>query len=438
MIRSRGIASLVVLSGVLLCGASWAAETADAQPYSGDFLSRSTLTGDWFGVRNDLAAKGITFDASVTQVEQGVVDGGTNSSWEYGGRGDLVAHLDTGKLGLWPGGFLTAELEGNWSDAVNARTGAIMPVNNNDILPLPNYDNAALDALNFTQFLSHYVGVTLGKYATITANSGDMNEFAHGKGDTQFMNLAFNFNPVLAPTVPYSTLGAGVIGLPTKDPNQAVVSFLVLQANGTASTSGFEKLYADKLSFAGEGRVRTGFFDLTGHQLLGASYSNRQYTQLDQRLGSVLRDRGLAKKDGSWNVYYNFDQFLYEPKKGSGRGAGVFARFGASDGNPNPMEFFYSAGLGGKGIIPSRERDQCGIGYYYIDVVSPTFQGPRNSRSFLQSEWGFEAYYNVAVTPWILLTPDLQLVGGAQRQKLTTGEHVGDAVVLGLRGQLIF
>ena len=52
-----------------------------------------------------------------------------------------------------------------------------------------------------------------------------MNEFAHGKGDTQFMNTAFNVNPILLTTVPYSTLGTGMIVLPTKDPEQAIVSF---------------------------------------------------------------------------------------------------------------------------------------------------------------------------------------------------------------------
>ena len=99
-----------------------------------------------------------------------------------------------------------------------------MPVNNNQIYPMPASDNLNVSAFNFTQFLSPYFGVTLGKYATITSTSGDMNEFAHGKGDTQFMNLAFNFNPVIALTVPYSTLGAGAIILPTKDPNEAIVS----------------------------------------------------------------------------------------------------------------------------------------------------------------------------------------------------------------------
>ena len=90
---------------------------------------------------------------------------------------------------------------------------------------MPAGDNFNLPALNFTQFLSPYFGLTIGKFATVTSTSGDMNEFAHGKGDSQFMNMALNFNPVMLTTVPYSTLGTGVIVLPTKDPKQAMVSF---------------------------------------------------------------------------------------------------------------------------------------------------------------------------------------------------------------------
>jgi carbohydrate-selective porin OprB len=109
------------------------AKSSSQGPYSGDFWHRSTLTGDWFGVRNDLAAKGITFDMSLTQVGQGVVGGGKDEAWKYGGRGDLTFNLDTQKLGLWPGGFLTVEVEGNFDSAVNTKTGALMPVSSNQI-----------------------------------------------------------------------------------------------------------------------------------------------------------------------------------------------------------------------------------------------------------------------------------------------------------------
>jgi porin len=432
--RRMGIVALVctlAAAGGMLRPAR-AADGAAAQPYAGDVLTRSTLTGDWGGVRDDWAEKGVTFDATLTQIEQGVVAGGKNGSWEYGGRGDLTGNLDTGKLGLWPGGFVTVELEGNWSDSVNGKTGALMPVNTNQLFPLPTGDNVALPQLSVAQFLSHYLGVTAGKFQTIS--TGDVNEFAHGKGDTQFFNVAFNINPVVL-MVPYSTLGAGVIALPTADPKQAVLNFLVLSATGKASTDGFDDL--NGAVFAAGGRVRTDFFNLTGHQLVGAVYSNKAYTSLDQRLNFVIENRALAKRDDTWAVYYNFDQFLYETDKAAGRGVGLFGRFGASKGNPIPVQYFYSAGIGGKGLIPSRELDQFGIGYYYSSVNNPTLQLPFSTKSFLRDEWGFEAYYNAAVTPWLLLTPDVQVIGPAQKQQRGTRQSVGNDVVVGFRLQVV-
>jgi porin len=443
MMRRLEIAGLVVSFGMVLHAPVRAAETPPAPNYSGDVFSRSTLTGDWGGRRNEWAAKGVTFDSSVTQIGQGVVDGGKNGAWEYGGRGDLTVTVDTGKLGLWPGGFFTAELEGNWSNSVNGKTGALAPVNSNQLFPLPGGENVALPNLSVAQFLSHYAGVTLGKFQTIT--NGDMNEFAHGKGDTQFFNLAFNINPTVL-AVPYSTLGAGLIVLPTADPNEAVVTAFILSASGKATTDGFSDTTGP--IFAAEGRVRTGFCDRTGHQLVGGLYSNRQYTSLDQRLGFVIENQELAQHDGTWAVYYNFDQFLYETAQGSDKGIGLFGRFGASEGDPIPMEYFYSAGIGAKGLLSARPYDQFGIGYYYTSINNPTFQRPRVTTSRLRDEWGFEAYYNLALTPWLLVTPDIQVIGPAQKQQISIGqgqfgvprinrEPISNAAVLGFRLQVV-
>ena len=209
MKTSRIIATFIFLLGIALSREVRAGDAPPANPYSGDLWTRSTLTGDWGGFRNEWAAKGVTIDMNITQIGQGVVNGGKSGAWQYGGRGDLVINLDSQKLGLWPGGFFNFEMEGNWASSVNQNSGALMPVNVSQTVPLPPGDIFGVPAWNFTQFLSPYFGLTLGKFATITNTSGDMNEFAHGKGDTQFMNMAFNFNPLTAFTVPYSTLGTG-------------------------------------------------------------------------------------------------------------------------------------------------------------------------------------------------------------------------------------
>ena len=454
---TKKLIPLALTLGVLVSATLHAADAPPANPYSGDFWSRSTLSADWWGVRNQLAEKGVTVDMSLTQAAQGIVHGGKDTGWQYGGgRGDIILNLDTQKLGLWPGGFLNVEAEGNFIPedrllkSINGRTGALMSVYSSQLFPMPSGDNFNLPALNFAQFLSPYFGLTIGKYATVTSNSGDMNDFAHGKGDTKFMNTALNVNPILLTTVPYSTLGTGLIVLPTKDPKEAIASFMVLSSTGKASTSGFDDLDGNNLTFIGEGRLTTNFFGLTGHQLFGAAFSNRKFSSIDQNARFIFENGAFEEKKGSWNIHYNFDQYLYEPKKGSGEGIGIFGRFGASDGNPNFMNFFYSFGIGGKGVIPTRERDRYGFGFYYIDVNNPEIQGLFRGIKLLRDEYGFEAFYNIAITPWLMLTPDIQVVRGAQKQQITIRrdllgvpfiadrKSIGTATILGVRLQMVF
>jgi len=435
-------AIIILLTGIFLNAQAFAEEAMPASNYSGDFLTRSTLTGDWGGARNDLAKKGVTLDLNLTQVGQGNISGGKDVGWEYGGRGDLTINFDTQKMGLWPGGFITVEVEGNFGNSVNPQTGALMPVNTNQIFPTPGSDQLNIPNVSIMQFLSHYIAVVVGKIATITAHTGDMNEFAHGKGDTQFFNLAFNANPTVLVTVPYSTLAAGVIILPTKNPAEAIITINALDANGVANRSGFDTVFKGNTTYSIEGRVRTDFFGMTGHQLMGATYSARNFSSLDQSMRFIIENRTIEQKDNSWSFHYNFDQYLYEPKKG--QGIGIFGRFGASDGNPNPVHYFYSIGVGGKGVISGRPLDQFGIGYYYMDVNSPKFTGPLATRELLlQSGQGFEAYYNFAITPWMKLTPDIQFVRSAQKDKLVSTvppvkQSIDAATVVGLRLQLVF
>ena len=439
---------VVIMMFLILFGLSFTAqsnaEVADSpKPYSGDFWSRSTLTGDWGGIRNDWAAKGITFDIDLTQTAQSVVLGGKDIGWEYGGRGDITFNLDTQKLGLWPGGFFTVEVEGNYGKSVNPDTGAIMAVNTNQLFPTTGDTQVNIPEVSFTQFLSHYFGVAIGKFDT---TSGDANEFAHGKGDKQFMNLALNFNPAVLLTVPYSALGAAIIILPTKDPNEAIINLMYLDSNGKADDAGFDTVLEGNNTYAIEGRVRTNFFGMTGHQVVGATYSSKNFTSLDQSLRLIVESRAIQQEDNSWSIHYNFDQYIYEPKKG--QGIGIFGRFGASDGDANPIHHFYSIGVGGKGVIPGRKLDEFGIGFYYIDISNPKFTGLlQRTRSFLRDEDGVEAYYNFAITPWMQLTPDIQIIGPAQKDVLdidrttliaSKKKSIDTTTVIGLRLRMVF
>jgi porin len=237
-----------------------------------------------------------------------------------------------------------------------------------------------------------------------------MNEFAHGKGSQQFLNPALSFNPVTALTVPYSTLGVTAIILPSKE---LLITAGVLDPHGDPSTSGFDTFFEDGASFVAEGRYTTKFFGKTGHQLLGGSYSTSSYTDLDQRVANLIFP-GLPTKeaDSSWSAYWNADQYFYQPDTTVNRGVGVFARFGISDGEANPIENFASIGIGGKGVVPGRENDGFGLGYFYSWIADNRL----TSRLGFEDAEGLEAYYEIALTPALRLTPDIQWIQPSQQR----------------------
>jgi hypothetical protein len=84
----------------------------------------------------------------------------------------------------------------------------------------------------------------------------------------------------------------------------------------------------------------------------------------------VLPGIPIARRDGSWNLRWNFDQYLYVDPSDAKRGWGVFARAGLSDANPNPLHWNVSCGIGGTSPLRGRESDRFGIGWYYGAVGS--------------------------------------------------------------------
>lgn len=387
--------------------------------YNKPFSERNTLIGSLDGWRQKLANEGITLDANLTQVTQGVAAGGIEEGWEYSGRGETRLNLDTSKLGWWPGGLLTVIGEGNYGSSLSNKTGALLGTNVNDLFP-ESENSFVIPQVLFTQFLSPEFAISIGKFTTITATGGDMNEFAHGKGSDKFLNPNFNFNPLMAVTVPYSTLGVAGIYLPSKD---LTITVSAINPYGKPGSAGFDDLFTEGATFASEGRYTTHFFGKTGHQLLGATVSTANYVDLDQRAANfIFPGLPVEQASNSWAAYWNADQYFYQPDTTVNRGVGVFARFGISDGKANPIENFASFGIGGKGVIPCRENDGFGIGFFYSWAVNNSV----TSLAGFEDAQGYEAYYEIALTPALKLSPDIQWIDPSQ-------QRVDSSWVLGAR-----
>ena len=95
-----------------------------------------------------------------------------------------------------------------------------------------------------------------------------------------------------------------------------------------------------------------------------------------------------------------------------------FISAGASDGNPNPIKWAFLAGVGGKGV-PGRADDSYGIGVARTQLSSAFLPLLRERLgSGLEHEDALEAYYNLAITGWLSVTPDLQVINLALNKKI--------------------
>jgi porin len=179
-------------------------------------------------------------------------------------------------------------------------------------------------------------------------------------------------------------------------------------------------------------RVGVKPFGLPGHQTIGGTWSSKTFNTLEQDPRIALALLGLPvevpirQQSSSWSVYYNFDQFLYTTKADGSQGLGIFGRIGFADSDTNPIEQFYSFGVGGQGMLPRRDRDRFGIGFYYTSFS-------RDLRGLIldSSEIGLEIFYNIAATNWLYVTPDIQVIEPAGRNSET-------AFITGLRVQTRF
>lgn len=391
------------------------------------FLTRDRVTGDWGGLRTDLKNSGIDVYASATQFYSGVVSGGREQQDAFGGKLDYYMNVEGGKLGLNPGLFVNFHGETRYGNSINSLDGALAPGNIAMAFPLPDEDVTALTGVTITQALSEEFAIFGGKINTLDQYPI---RYGGGSGLGGFMNTSLVFNPIAARTVPYSAAGIGFAIMQEKVP---VFTFTIFDPVERSMT-GFEDLFDSGVLLVPDLVLRTEFFDRPGILNFGGTYSNKSYASTDPAayLSSIpgVMAGIFPQETGSWSAYSAFYQSIWVDAADSQRNWGVFGQFGVSDGNPNPIRYVINGGVGGRSMLPSRKLDTFGAGIFYLGL-SNRFQ--QLARPFVpqEDEYGFETFYNFAVTPWCRLTGDLQVVNPSTVSYST-------AVATGMRLQILF
>ena len=411
--------------------------------YTGDILDRSTALGDLLDRRQSLYEMGITIDAELTQVIQGIASGGPdgdNPDTRYSGLADYGVTLDTAKLGLWSGGLFVANAQTSWGNSLLGDTGTISPNNFLSIYPLAEDDKTVLMEYYLSQALPGNLGLVLGRVNG--ANFIDRNRFANDPRN-QFLNLSLSNNPLLGEFLSFSTY-AGLLSVPVTEglkTNFAIWDPNAVPDDYPGGTDGF-------FDEVGAG-VEVDFSWTLGNGLDGAFrpaflYSSADITDLDNQslVLDLITGQQLDEVDDTYLFHFNAEQYFWKPDTPTTaakpvrtadydfqeRGAGVFVRGGYVPDDRSIFDLFLSGGVGGRGVFESRPYDRFGVGFYWLREGDEFDDLPGR---LLQDETGIEAFYNFAVTPWATVSGDIQWVDSALIE-------TDDSVIMGARLNLQF
>lgn len=364
--------------------------------------TRGQLTGEWFGARPALAEHGLTFNLFYTAIDQGTIFGTGDNDFEFGDRFDALIDLDFGKLGLWKGGSLHSHLEYSSGNAPAWHGGALLPVNTAMALPLGGSQTLVASSLYFKQRFSDSASLMVGKFNVVDFLASD--PFYGGWGVVRFMNVAFvaPLSGLLPPTI----MG-GILNYRT-DP--IAWTLMVYDPNDQTTNYSFDGLFSDGVNVSLAGTWDGEWAGRPSSVNVNGIYSTKEKADLSDFL--LPPDLQTKSEDGSWFLSIKLTHLLLESAAASGKGLGLYVKAGLSDGNPDPIQSFVTGGLAGHGMVTGRPLDVFGIGYFYYNF-SDDLQSATAPVTNFDDEQGAEVFYNLAGTPWLHVSADLQWIDPA-------------------------
>lgn len=413
-------------------GTSASQPTDDRDEPTFNLWTARQLSGDWFGLRDGLEDIGIDFSLTYQHQLQGNLRGGldTSNAWRQTGSYDAVLELDFGKMRLLDDAGFYFKAKGTWSESdfvgINSdKVGAsgAARVNSDAADDLPIYVNKWWF---WKQFLDKKVELRLGLIETVK-DLYDVSLYANHE-DKDFLNRLSFRNA----TIPHRTgMGAHLRVTP--------VEWLYFQTGGfdphhRRTRTGFDTGFHSPGWFVGmwemgltpkwaspkgpmPGRYRAGFW-------------------YDPEVRTVYEDtpdgREPRTRSGNVGLYFGIDQMLWKENDdpADSQGLGLYTRYGHAPRDLYKISDYWSAGASYRGLIPTRDKDVTAFGVSQA-ILSSRYCRYKDARA--DRETVYEWYYKFYVTPWLAVSPDVQVItnpGG--------GKDARDALVAGVRFRVTF
>ena len=391
-------------------------------------MIEETLTKDWAGLRTDLRELGIKPTASYTSELMGNPGGGQSRGFTYAGTVQVSIFWDFAKLLHLAG--LSFNIGGAWSTGKNLSADYIgnnfwvqsaytAPGNGSNNLTLGQiylqqqlFDNSLIlaggrlaPATTFATMpvLNNYINQGINPIpGSLWTNDDTFTSYPPGVewGAQAIYNLspAFQVAAGVFNTNQSSALGGkGGVNFALQQGNRGVLS--VVQVSYFLNHAPDDKGVPGQYSF-------------------GGFYNGNRFTNLNNP---------NSTKSGLYSIYGMFQQMVYrDGGAGSQKGLTIWGETAIAPRSiVSFMPYFIGGGLSYQGALPRRDNDITSVGVIYGSFSRYI---PRTT-----AETVIEANYQVTLSNWLSITPDLQYV-----IKPNGSSAIKNALVLGAQVQIVF
>jgi porin len=346
---------------------------------------RSSLTGDWVGLRPALERRGLTISSAVTS-DLSRIRSSSIGSYEVGrALLDAAIELDLDAMAGWKGATIRLQyldkVGGNGTDCAGDNQG----FSNIDAPSFRGLGEAWIEQ----RLLDDHLRLKVGR---VDANS----EFAANHSSAEFLNSSMGYSPtiLLFPTYPNPKFGVNAFVTPAR--------WLRIGAgvyDGVAREDECSPQPDDGLFTVGEVTTSWAFAGRVGALSVGAWHNSSQLFRLDDGVAEGTAGWFLSAEHSLWHAEGS------DPTNDDEPHVDLFVKYGSSDPAVSEIARHIGAGLVARGIVPSRPADAVGFGVTRI-VLS--------DRSPTRDEDGAETalgpFYRVQVSPWLAVKPDFQYI----------------------------
>ncbi|HEY2134155.1 MAG TPA: carbohydrate porin [Acetobacteraceae bacterium] len=453
--------ALSLLAMPLLCGHARAQASAPAPsqadaatPAPTGFWDRASLTGDWGGARPWLIDRGITLGAVYTDEVLGNVAGGIKQGTIYEGKLELDLDLDLAKLVGWSDGKIhVSAFQIHGEGLTTGYVGSLATISNIETPPVTVLDDLYLEQ----GLLGDRLNIRVGQFAADE-------EFFVSTVAATFINATFGW-PTLGtldlpgggPTYPLATPAIRVRYRPSPgfSVQGALFSGNPLGNNGNPGGVTFpvDGIFAiAEAAYTVTPDQKTP--GLPAAYKIGAWYDSVRFADLHVdnaglSLANPLSSGDPRQHQGDFAVYGSIDQMLWRRPDTMNGGLASFVRVAvAPQQDRNPIVFYADAGATFTGVLPGHDDDVLGLAVSYANVSSALSSLSRdnilytgNQQPIRAAETVLELTYQLPVTPWLILQPDVQYVfhpGGNAPDPNNPTIAIRNATIAGLRATITF